>query len=103
VGNTRHCVQNYTKRKVHSPVTAPEIPPTPYRKPHLSVAVARTHCGFHAHDLHFRVVRRSPVSELNPSVKGHDVVITVGELAVKLQTTDAGYCQSLRNHYRGFV
>jgi hypothetical protein len=34
---------------------------------------------------------------------GHGVVIKVGELAVKLQTIDAEYCQTLRNHYHGFV
>lgn len=49
------------------------------------------------------VEKSSLVNELNPSMGGHGVVIKVGELAVKLQTTDAEYCQTLRNHYHGFV
>lgn len=41
--------------------------------------------------------------ELNTSMAGHGVVIKVGELAVNLQTIDAAYCQTLHNHYHGFV
>jgi hypothetical protein len=48
-------------------------------------------------------VDRSLVNQLSPSAGGNGVVITVGELAVKLQTIDAEYCQTLRNHYHGFL
>jgi hypothetical protein len=36
-------------------------------------------------------------------MRGCGVVITVGELAVNLETSDPEYCQKLRNHYHRFV